>query len=240
MKSAILVLACSCITTTALAQELLLQQTEKYDPNKTIQFYALVQPLIHQQNFLNEQLQNAQLPLTNSFNIGYGLGIEYSFRTGTSLRLETIFNYYSKERSASTLDVRPINYDFMVKQLFFRHAKIRPYVAAGAGGWEQTLRISRRQALPGTIQDLLNTPNTIQFTRATDCFVAAVGLNLKPLDAPGKRVTEFTELEFGFRSGIGEGFLYDQQTDLPPLLKDSFRQFYCSIKAGISYRRKKS
>ena len=239
MKITSFLFLCFFLTYNTRAQELLLQQTDKFDSRKTVQLYAIVQPLSQQQTFLNEQLQNAQLPATNPFNLGLGFGLEYSFQTGTSLRLETVFNHYRKKQNESLLSVQPVNYELSIKQLFLSYSKLRPFVTAGFGGWEQTLQISRTVAQPGTIQDLLNTPNTVHFTSATDYFSAGIGINLLPFDNPTKRVTDFTELELGVRSGIGNGFLYNRQTELPPLVKDRFLQYYLSLKAGISYKRKK-
>lgn len=239
MKWSAFIVSFSLLVSIANAQELLLQPKSEFDKRKTVQLYAIVQPVLHQQNFLNEQLQNYFLPETHRMNIGLGVGLEYSFQTGTSLRLETVFNQYSKEQNGTQLRVLPINYELSIKQLFFSYAKVRPYLTAGAGGWEQTIRISRQQAAPGTIQELLTTSNTVQFTKATDYFTAGLGINLQPFAEAGKRVTDFTEIELGIRTGLGQSILYNQQTDFPPLLKDVFQQYYLSFKAGLSYRRKR-
>lgn len=231
MKKAGLITALMLSVFSAMSQQ---KETpeKRFTSKKGFSVYAGIQPMIDEQKALNESLTNAALPGISNFNLLFGLGTSYLFKTGTELALDVAVRNNQKATQAYKMNTTPLAYDFVVRQSLFGINDADFYVAAGAGGFEQYFNIERITPVPTSFNQALSAPNAVALAQFSEYMVFGLGLRMIDNNGLEKAFTQYAAIEIGYRHQFGNTLWNNYFHEINDGPEARLRQFYMSFKFG--------
>lgn len=212
------------------------QQTrEQYTDYKGMTMHLLVQPAWHNRSTFDTYTQNLGFPTNNLFAFNLGLGAAYLFKSGTSVGLEFATTSKSKEFNGNFTKIQPFYYTLTVKQYLLDSRKARFFAGAALTAVEQQYTFSE-ESTPTTITQAITIRNTSKLQRNIGTLGFNLGLTFKGEDPTTKKITDFAEIETGYRFTVDKPYYSVQNTDIEGLPGDKFNQFVFSIRAGLFVR----
>jgi hypothetical protein len=207
--------------------------------DRGVTVHMLVQPSWQNNSVFNKQLETIGYPTQNSFGLHLGIGASYLFKTGTSVGLEYAIHPTQKQANGNSTKLNQHLFLFTVKQYIVDLHRARLFISLSGMGLEEQYTFNRQMSPPSSLVNALTTPNTTRFNRYADGIRGSIGITFKGENGLTHRITDFVEMETGYRMHVGTPFYTSGEADLPALSGDSFRQFYIAFRGGLFIRKKK-
>lgn len=216
------------------AQEL--SRPAAYSDKKGLTLSLLVQPTRQSQTVFDTQLQSLGFPSQTPFGLLLGIGATYLFKTGTAVGYEFAYFSNNRERNGNRTQIQPHLYSINVKQYVSDWQKARLFVGTAVVIIDEHYTFSQQTAAPATLAQAITDRNAAQLKRHTGALGVSMGITFKGYNAPTERLTDFVEMEAGYRFHVEKPYYTAQNFEINGLSGDRFRQFYISFRAGVFVR----
>lgn len=208
----------------------------EYSTVKGLSVYAMMHGGALDQPGLATALQDAASAAPGKWAVGFGLGTQYQFGTGTAIRGEVLARSWGNSDAGRDIRLGSILVDLAVKQQFFLHSVAQPFIVAGVGSLEQNLRSSFPVAPGAGIAQTLGVPNTSVVFGSSGYGLVGAGLHLASWAKPAMFLAEFAEVEFSYRFPMGRPIWSTTFAEEIPFAETRWSVFAITLKAGLTFR----
>lgn len=198
--------------------------------------YMLVQPAWQGRSAFDNEVEAAGFPASSVFGFNVGLGASYLFGTGTSVGLEFAYRSAEGERNGNSVRVQPHYYVLNIRQYLLDVRTARFFVSGSLFGAEQSYTFTRPLPPPASPTQAIGTNNVSQLYRNAEGAGFGLGLTFRGERGKEYRVTDWVEMETGYRSNYAAPFYTVNAAELSALPEDRLRQFYITMRAGVFVR----